>query len=281
MKKLLALLLACGLGLAACGGTPAAPTAGPDSQPEQENGETELPESVATMAAPIHALAETMLETGAGYQPRDPEFFWKSLHFFLQSSGSRHGAVGLSDEGVMRVPRKAMQEHAIALFSDYDDLLELPESLSGLLSYDEGYDAYLVFSTDYAPYTLSLAELSEKDGTYRLEASLSDVEGEKVGVWEVLLTKNTYADGIADPLYPFSISSMRPLDTQAAQAFFNGLTDAHTVEVTLEDGSVAAFQFDAGSEASEALQRLDIGEAFTMEVASDGENGTAKIIAVR
>lgn len=275
MKKIYALFLICGmtLGLSACGGGPEKPA----EQPPLEN-ETELPETMTTMSAPIHALAETMLDTGIDYQPDDPEFFWNSLHFFLQTYGNRHGAVGLSDDGVMRVPRKTMQEHAIALFSVYDDLPELPESLSGRIVYDESWDAYLVYSEEYEPYTLALAELSEEKGTYRLEAALSGVDGETVGVWEVELVKNTYADGIQDPLYPYSVASMHSLEAQKDQAIFNGLTDAHTAEVTLSDGTVAAFQFDADSEVSKALQNLDIGEGFTIEYLTDEEKGTAKIV---
>lgn len=275
MKKIYALLLICGmaLGLSACGSTPDEPA----EQPPQASG-AELPETMATMSAPIHALAETMLNTGMDYQPRDPEFFWNSLHFFLETYGNRHGAVGLSDEGVMRVPRKTMQEHAIALFSDYDNLLELPESLSGRITYDDSWDAYLVFSEEYETYTLALAELSEEDGTYRLEATLSGVDGETVGVWEVELMKNTYADGIENPLYPYSVSSMRSLAAQKAQAVFNGLTDAHTAEVTLDDGTVMAFQFDADSEVSKALQNLDIGEGFTLEYLTDASTGISKIV---
>ena len=275
MKKIYALFLICGmtLGFSACGGEPGEPV----EQPPQESG-TELPEAMATMSAPIHALAETMLNTGMDYQPDDPEFFWNSLHFFLETYGNRHEAVGLSDDGIMRVPRKTMQEHAIALFSAYGDLLELPESLSGRIAYDSSWDAYLVYSEEYAPYTLALAELSEENGTYHLEAALSGIDGETVGVWEVELVKNTYADGIQNPLYPYSVASMRSLAAQKDQAVFNGLTDSHTAEVTLSDGTVAAFQFDADSEVSKALQNLDIGEGFTIEYQTDEKNGTAKIV---
>lgn len=276
MKKIYALFLICGmtLGLSACGGESGEPV----EQPPQESN-TELPEAMATMSAPIHALAETMLNTGMDYQPDDPEFFWNSLHFFLETYGNRHEAVGLSDDGVMRVPRKTMQEHAIALFSAYNDLLELPENLSSRIAYDSSWDAYLVYSEDYAPYTLALAELSEENGTYRLEAALSGIDGETVGVWEVELVKNTYADGIQNPLYPYSIASMRSLAAQKDQAVFNGLTDSHTAEVTLSDGTVAAFQFDTDSEVSKALQNLDIGEGFTIEYLTDEKNGTAKIVS--
>ena len=276
MKKIYALFLICGmtLGFSACGGEPGEPV----EQPPQESG-TELPEAMATMSAPIHALAETMLNTGMDYRPDDPEFFWNSLHFFLETYGNRHEEVGLSDEGVMRVPRKTMQEHAIALFSSYNDLSELPESLSSRIAYESSWDAYLIYSEEYTPYTLALAELSEENGTYRLEAALSGIDGETVGVWEVELVKNTYADGIQNPLYPYSIASMRSLAAQKDQAVFNGLTDPHTAEVTLSDGTVAAFQFDTDSEVSKALQNLDIGEGFTIEYLTDEKNGTAKIVS--
>lgn len=280
MKKTYSLFLIFGitLGLVGCS-SPAGPAGSQEAQ--QQESTDQLPEEAMTsMAAPIHALAETMLETGTDYQPRDPEFFWKSLHFFLETYGSRHGAVGLSDDGVMRVPRKTMQEHAIALFSDYDDLLELPESLSGSISYDESWDAYLVYSDEYAPYTLALADMSEKNGVYRLEASLSDAEGGTIGTWEVELVKNTYADGIENPLYPYSISSMRAIGTQKEPAIFNGLSDSHTAEILLNDGTVASFQFDADSDVSQALSSLQPGDGFTIEYATDETNGAMQLIGV-
>lgn len=280
MKKTRSLFLICGmaLGLAACV-SQSAESVKPQEPQQQESG-TQLPEAMTSMAAPIHALAETMLETEADYQPQNPEFFWNSLHFFLETYGNRHESVSLLDGGVKRVPRKTMQEHAIALFSEYDDLPELPESLSGRISYDESWDAYLVSPEECAPYTLALADMSEKGGVYYLEASLSNAEGETVGTWEVEMVKNTYADGIESPLYPYSISSMRAIGTQKEQAIFNSLSDSHTAEVILNDGTVVSFQFDADSDISHALSSLQAGESFTIEYATDEAGGAMQLIGV-
>ena len=65
MKKLLSLLLAgvMAFGLMACGNT---------KDPETDV----MPDNMASMAAPIDALARCMLENNLEYDPQDPEFFW-------------------------------------------------------------------------------------------------------------------------------------------------------------------------------------------------------------
>ena len=55
--------------------------------------------------------------------------------------GSEHQLAEVTDDSIT-LPSKAVQELAIALFADYDDLLELPDSLSGRVTYDESTDAY-------------------------------------------------------------------------------------------------------------------------------------------
>ncbi len=280
MKKILAFLLACimAFSFAACNNDAA-------KQPVQE---TELPADMASMAAPIDALARCMLENHMTYDPKDPEFFWTSLYYFVGAYGLDHDSVEETENYKLKVPRKVMQEHAIVLFSDYDDLLELPAVMEGNIEYDNSWDAYFVSRGDIGLTEMKLTNAVPTETGYTLTAELWSVgeTSEQIGAWEVTLVKNTYADGIENPLYLYSISSMQQIsgDTpeapaETATAVFNGFSDSHTVEVTLPDGTVQTFQIDADSETSEALQSLKEGDGVTFSYVTDVTTGTAKIIS--
>lgn len=290
MKKLFALFLACtmALGLAACGGK------------EEETPTPSPEEAVASMTAPIDALARCMLENDMTYDPKDPEFFWTSLFYFVGGYGTEHELVEETEDYKLKVPRKAMQEHALVLFSDYDDLLELPETMVGNIDYDENWDAYLVSRGDIGLSEMKLSNAVPTETGYTLTAELWSVEEspELMGQWEVNLVKNTYADGIENPLYLFSISSMTPLgetgsDTnepdeqgstapeETVTAVCNGLSDSHTVEVTMPDGSISAFQFDPASEAGETISALQEGDGFTFGYITDAATGANRIVSVK
>ena len=119
MKKLLALFLACTmvLGLASC-----------KEQDEEEKNTLTTEETVATMQDPIDALARCMVENNLEYNPEDPDFFWTALYYFAGGYGLKHeGVEELTDTYQLKVPSTVMEEYAIALFSDYKGLPELPE----------------------------------------------------------------------------------------------------------------------------------------------------------
>ena len=109
MKKLLAIILAGTMlfGLAACNKTE--PTA----------DENKMPENMASMTAPIDALARCMLENDLEYAPEDPDFFWTALYYFTGGYGLNHELV-TEKEGTyqLQIPAPIMQEHATALFAD-------------------------------------------------------------------------------------------------------------------------------------------------------------------
>ena len=51
---------------------------------------------------------------------------------------------------------------------------------------------------------------------------------------------------------------------QTESMLFNGLTDSHTVEMTLPDGTVQPFQFAATSEAAAVFSSLQEGDGVTI-----------------
>ena len=169
MKKLLALFLACTmvLGLASC-----------KEQDEEEKNTLTAEETVATMQDPIDALARCMVENNLEYNPEDPNFFWTALYYFAGGYGLKHeGVEELTDTYQLKVPSTVMEEYAIALFSDYKGLPELPEIMQGNVSYDENADAYLLSEGDIGLSETKLGDIKEtKDGYVCSERRSGHVE---------------------------------------------------------------------------------------------------------
>ncbi|MBQ9091820.1 MAG: hypothetical protein IJY52_06090, partial [Anaerotignum sp.] len=257
MKKLFALLLAgvMAFGMMACGNN------------TEEPEEKEMPADMASMAAPIDALARCMLENDLEYDPTDPEFFWTALFYFTGAYGLDHELIA-EEEGTyqLQIPTPVMQEHATALFADYDDLFNLPSIMKGNISYDPDTDAYSVSRGDIGLSEMKLTSYAETEEGYAVTAELwsTGPEEELIRAYDVTLADNTYVDGIENPLYYYSVADIVPVEAEdlpdssatVETAIFNGLADSHTAELTLPDGTVQAFQFDADSDAGKVLASL-------------------------
>lgn len=290
MKKLLALFLSCtmALGLVACGGK------------EEETPAPSAEEIVASMEAPIDALTRCMLENDMEYDPQDPDFFWTALYYFAGAYGLEHEQVEeVPDTYQLKVPKAVMEEHAIALFSAYDGLVDLPSIMKGNVSYDPDEDAYFLSRGDIGLSETRLTNVEETKEGYTLVAELWSIgpEEEMIAAWDVTLIRNTFSEGIENPLYLCSVSSMKQIkeDThdkngsetstatpdETITAVFNGLSDSHTVEVTLPDGSIQAFQFDPESAAGKIINSLSEGDGFTFGYTTDNATGANIIVSAK
>ena len=278
MKKLLALLLTgmMAFGLISC------------NKPD-ETDPTVMPDNMASMTAPVDALARCMLEQKLEYNPEDPEFFWTALFYFAGAYGLDHPLVE-EEEGSyqLKVPTAVMQEHATALFADYNDLFDLPSIMKGNVSYDPDWDAYFLSRGDIGLSEMRFTSYLKTDEGHKLRAELWSIgpEEECFAAYDVLLTDNAYADGIEEPLYLYSVKSITPIKlgeaTEIAEsvetAIFNGLADSHTAELTLSDGTVQAFQFDADSDIAKVMTSLKEGDGITIGY-TEKENGSLKLIS--
>ena len=288
MKKLLALFLACTmvLGLASC-----------KKQEEEEKNTLTAEETVATMQNPIDALARCMVENNLEYNPDDPDFFWTALYYFAGGYGLNHeGVEELKDTYQLKVPSSVMEEYAIALFSDYNSLPELPDIMQGNVSYDADEDAYLLSEGDIGLSETKLSDIQETKDGYSLVAELwsTDENPELIASFDVTLIRNTFSDGIENPLYLCSVSSMKMTQKKGADvsdngtatlvpdetitATFNGLSDAHTAEMALSEGDIRAFQFDAESDAGRIISGLNEGDVVTFGYIVDDSNGSYVIV---
>ena len=167
-------------------------------------------ETLLNMLMPMDALMMTAVEQGQGYDPSSPEFFWGALYRELGLYADASSLITVEESGEIKVPRQTAQEFATGLFADYSDLPALPESLSSMIRYDEGWDAYFLSPGDRG---LSAAELltasPTEDGGYDMTARLYDVtDSSDICVYRFHLVSNAYADGITDPLFLYSVESM-------------------------------------------------------------------------
>ena len=167
-------------------------------------------ETLLNMLMPMDALMMTAVEQGQDYDPSSPEFFWGALYRELGLYAGASSLITTEESGEIKVPRQTAQEFATGLFAAYSDLPALPESLSSMIRYDEGWDAYFLSPGDRG---LSAAELltasSTEDGGYDMTARLYDVtDSSDICVYRFHLVPNAYADGITDPLFLYSVESM-------------------------------------------------------------------------
>lgn len=253
------------------------------------------------MTAPIDALARCMLENDMEYDPEDPDFFWTALYYFTGAYGLEHELVKENDNYQLIVPTKAMQEHATALFADYDDLMELPDIMLGNVAYDEAEDAYLVSQGDKGLSEMRLTAFEETEEGFDVTAELWGVgpEEELIASFDVTLVENAYTDGIQNPIYLFSVASMKmtennshvdyPVlepdddpykDASVETAIFNGLSDSHSVEAEVND-EISVFQFETGSDVANYLSGLESGDSFTFYYKTDQQTGVPFIVGIQ
>ena len=133
-------------------------------------------ETLLHMLMPMDALMMTAVEQGQDYDPSSPEFFWGALYRELGLYAGASSLITTEESGEIKVPRQTAQEFATGLFAAYSDLPALTESLSSMIRYDEGWDAYFLSPGDRG---LSAAELltasPTEDGGYDMTARLYDV----------------------------------------------------------------------------------------------------------
>ena len=205
MKKLFALLLTgiMAFSMIACGNKTEEPDTGV------------MPENMESMTAPVDALARCMLDNKLEYDPQDPDFFWIALYYFTGGYGLDHELITEENDYQLKVPTPVMQEHATALFAEYDDLFDLPAIMNGNISYDAGWDAYLVSRGDIGLSELRFTSYEKTADGHMLRAELWALDDDAlICAYDVTLTDNAYIDGITDPMYFYSVKNIVPVSAE-------------------------------------------------------------------
>lgn len=257
----------------------------PEETKEVAQIEAAIPKDMETMVYPIDSFIRWMITKECEFSPNDDEIFWGALYYVLGEYGNESPLVEVSDE-TLKVPRKVAQEYATALFTGYSDLPELPADMKDWVQYDESWDAYIIKRGDRGDAEVKLSDYKElADGSYQVKArfvSSEFGEEEVLANYEVTLKKNSFADGIEDPLFLYSIDNIVGMDSDVPSeniltGSFSGLSDGHTVELIIEDGEVSTFQF-YDEKVADKLNTLEPGEEITFQYKEEGDSIT--IVAI-
>ncbi len=162
------------------------------------------------MTKPVDAVIRCMYENNMEYNPRNSEFFWKALSYFVGSYGINHELAEVEYDKV-KIPSNVVQEFATILFYDYDDLLPIPDSIKGDVTYDDYYGGY-IFKIN--PSTLSYASLESVEINKDEYIAIADFyttgknNVELTSKWKIKMVDNPYVSGIYNPHYIYTIKSI-------------------------------------------------------------------------
>ena len=237
--------------------------------PDRSNG-LEFKDFEAMVKA-VDALIQNCYENDCDYDSKDPVFFWNTLYLGIVNH-TREVPLAKSVDGEIQVPRMAVQEFATGLFSDYQDLPKLPESLTNI-RYSTDWDAYIFSPGERSTtYTRLISAIPQENGQIRLAAVLCEEDTDTpLCCYVFTLTPHAYADGIVEPIFMYSISSMTPSSAincgdglPTLIASYQGFIDVNTAEFKI-DGNRMTFQvYD--EEILSLLLSMDAGDEVTLAV---------------
>ncbi len=172
-----------------------------------------LENNLENMLMPMDALMMCMVENNYEYNVSDPTVFWASLYYMLGNYGTKRDLVTVGNSD-MTVPRQVVQEYATALFADYEELPEIPENLKAAIHYEEDSDSYIVSLGDRGMSQSKVVDYADNgDGTYTVVARLCGTDDDStICEWNFTLVENSYADGIQNPLFLYSIKNMQKIE---------------------------------------------------------------------
>ena len=169
------------------------------------------------MLAVMDALNMCMVENNCEYSPEDPSFLWNALFYTIGNYPDirDNEEIGLLTNdlsaGVMVVNYKLVQEYATGITETYSDLPELPADSAVSLNEDTEY-----YNFPMGDRGLSYGEIaswtSNGDGTHTVETRLIGVDDESlIAAYEYVLVENPYADAITDPMFIYTVRSVKKL----------------------------------------------------------------------
>lgn len=178
----------------------------------------ELSKEHQNMLAIMDSLNMCMVENQCDYAPEDPDFLWKALFYTIGNypdlrDNEGNGLITIDNStGTMIVNYKLVQEYATGITESYSDLPALPEGSYVTQSEDTEY--YHFPMGDRGLSYGKIASWTENgDGTHTVETQLIGADDESlIAAFEYVLVDNPYGDGITDPMFLYTIRSVRKLD---------------------------------------------------------------------
>jgi hypothetical protein len=190
-------------------------TPGPTAAPFVPSAITEA--QIAQMYPVFDSLVRTMRGYGDKYLPEDPHFFWDTLYQLSMHQLEYEDPLVLpvdssQDDFTKAVFYKVLQEVASAAFTPYDDLLPLPQDMSGYLRFNAQTERYemLDSSPDIGDTLVEGAE-DLGDGTVRVSVNFTGFnEEEKLEIldqYAFIVAPNEITRGLPQPLFELSVLS--------------------------------------------------------------------------
>ena len=170
-------------------------------------------EDVTAMLPVFDSLIRALLDEDAVYEPRDPGFFWYAVYLMAVNSESFNPIAEISEDWMSLIlPVETVEELASALFADYDGLPDVPESMSGAVSYDEPLGMYYFTLSDAGEAFSQIDGLvSSNDGPLSVivlfKAYGEGEEDEVLAQFEFTIQPNEHAAEIDEPRFLYSVAA--------------------------------------------------------------------------
>lgn len=169
------------------------------------------------MLAVMDSLNMCMLENDWEYTPEDPAFLWTALFYTIGNypnirDNESTGAIKIdSYEGIMTVYYKLIQEYATGITETYEELPALPADCCVMQNADTEYYDFPMGDRGIS-YGKIASWTVNADGTNTVVTELRAADDESlIGAYEYTLVDNSYADGMADPMFAYTVRSATKL----------------------------------------------------------------------
>jgi hypothetical protein len=170
-------------------------------------------DDINAMLPVFDSLIRILLDEGAVYGPRDPDFFWNAVYLMAVNWESFHPLAEISEDWVnLLLPVQLVQELATALFADYNGLPDVPVSTSGAVSYDDTSGVYSFTLSDMGEtYSQIDASTYTDDGCVFVIALFKAYgegeEDEVLGQFEFTIQPNEHSVEFDEPEFLYSVVS--------------------------------------------------------------------------
>ena len=170
-------------------------------------------DDVNAMLPAFDSLIRILLDDDAVYDPNDPDFLWSAVYLMAVNWMSFDPAAEISEDWMSLIlPVETVEELASALFADYDGLPDVPESMSGAVSYDEPLGMYYFTLSDAGEAFSQIDGLvSSNDGPLSVivlfKAYGEGEEDEVLAQFEFAIQPNEHAAEIDEPRFLYSVVS--------------------------------------------------------------------------
>ena len=191
------------------------PTPEPTQSPEpmiisEEPSATpvQIDEDIEAMLPVMDSVIRAMKENDSDYAPDDDTFFWTTIYLAAVNFGESL-QMAEAKGAYVTVNRQTVQEIASACFEKYSDLPEIPDTVSGAVSYDKKQDAYLFALSDIGDSNTKVVDAEPNGDTTMV--SVEFTSWDEAENYEFTLVPNPYADAIAEPVFLYTVRSAERL----------------------------------------------------------------------